>query len=95
MLKNLFQSSRGKISYVVTCTRLDLSFTSSQLSHVLKDNIAESNIKLLISTLRMLQTENYISIPKIGIDSIYIARHADAGFANNEDFTSQLGFIVM
>ena len=31
----------------------------------------------------------------LDIDSIYIAGYADAGFANNEDLASQLGFIIM
>ena len=51
MLKKLFQSSCGKIPYVVTCTRPDLSFNSAQLSHVIKNNITESHIKLLNSTV--------------------------------------------
>ena len=43
----------------------------------------------------MLQADNYINIPKLDIDSIYIAGYADAGFTNNEDLSSQLGFIVI
>ena len=95
MLKKLFQSSHGKISYVVTSTRPDLSLNSAQLSRVLKDNKTESHIKLLNSTVRMPQMDNYMNIPKLDIDSIYFAGYADAGFANNEDLTFQLGFIVM
>ena len=95
MLKKLFQSSRGKISYVATYTRPDLSFNSVLLFHVLKDSITESRMKLLNSTVRMLQMDNSINVPKLDIDSIYIDGYADAGFANNEDLTSRLGFIVM
>ena len=94
-LEENHRSTRGKISYAVTSTRPDLSFNSAQLSHLLKENITESHIKLLNSTVRMFQVGNYVNIPKLDIDSIYIAVYADAGFTNNEDLSSQLGFIVI
>ena len=95
MQKKLFQEPRGKIFYVVTCTRPDQSFNSAQLSQQLNDNITESHIKLLNSTVGILQTDSYKNILNLDIDSIYITGYADAGFANNEDLTYQLGFIVM
>ena len=59
------------------------------------DNIIEDDIKLLNNTVRIIQMDSHINISKLEIKSIYIAGYADAGFANNKDLSSQLGFIVM
>ena len=94
-MKKLFQSSSVKISYVVTCTHPDLSFNNTQQPHVLKDIITESHIKLLNSTVRMLQTDTYKNIHKLDIESIYIYGYVDAGFDNKEDLSSQLDLVVI
>ena len=45
--------------------------------------------------IRKLRKERQITVPKLDMSSVYIAGYADAGFANNKDLPSQLGFIVL
>ena len=91
----LFQPIRGNISYITTCTRPDLSFISTRLSHVSADKITNADYALLNSACTKLRKPLAISIPKLDLSSLYIAGYPDASIAKNHDLTSQHGFIVV
>ena len=89
-----FQSVRGQISYISTCTRPYVSYISARLSHLSVDEPSKENISLLNRAIGKLQKPLSIRIPKLDLQSSYVARYSDAIFANNDDLTSQLGFLI-
>ena len=88
-----FQSIRGNISYVSTCTRPDLSYLSARLSRVSPECITKDDCALFNPAVAKLQAPLYLAITKLDELSLYLAGYADASIANNPDLTLQLGFI--
>ncbi len=50
---------------------------------------------MLNQCIRKLKEPRKITLPKLDLASMQIVGYSDASFANNEDLTSQLGFIVI
>ena len=94
-VQKLLQSIGGQLAYLTTSSLSDLSFCSAHLSHISPENITTDDCKFLNSSVRKAKIHRHIVLPKLEVESIYIAGYAVAGFANNRDLTSQLGFIVL
>ena len=94
-LQKLFQSIRGQLAYLTTSTRPDLSFCIAQLSHISPENRTTDDCEFLYASVRKAKIHRHIVLLKLEVESIYTAGYAVAGFANNRDLTSQIGFIVL
>ena len=90
-----FRSLRGRIAYIASCTRPDLAYHAAHMSHITSDNITDTDINFLNSAVRKANEHRHIVLPKLDLKSLYVVGYADAGFANNRDLSSQLGFIVL
>ena len=92
-----FRSTRMKLGWLAN-TRPDCAFEISQLSQITEAMFRskpEDCIKQLNRTARYAK-ENVVKIkfPKLDINSLCILGFSDASFANNQDFSSQIGYIV-
>ena len=90
-----FRRIRGKLAYLESCTRLDLCYNVAYLSQFTEININESDVAFLISCVRKAQRGSSMKSLKLDLASLHCAGYADAGFANNKDLSSQLGFLVV
>ena len=85
----------GKLNWVATQTRPDLSFDVSCLSSVLKSGKLE-NIKIVNKVTRKAKKErSQISITSLSdLNKISIRVYTDSSFANLEDSGSQGGYMI-
>ena len=90
-----FHSVRGKVSYISTCTKPDVSYKCARLFHVSEDEPSKENISLLNRATKRLQELRSIRIAKLDLQSMHVAGYLDASFANNDDLTSQHGFLIV
>lgn len=92
-----FRSTRMKLGWLAN-TRPDCLFEISQLSQVTEEMFKKNPhdcVKRLNRTIRYARNnEVNINFPKLNLQSLRIIGYSDASFANNNDFTSQLGYIV-
>ncbi len=94
-LSKVFQSIRGKMSYITTCTRLDLSYYKARLSHISPENLTRDDCALLNSNVVKLRKQCCMVIRELQPSTLHIACYSDASSAKNLDLTPQLCFIVL
>ena len=85
----------GQPSYVAHGTRPDIAHHCARLLHI---HAKESTVKDATELNKVLQTAKDkikgISFPNLDMSAVCIRGYADAGFATNEDQTSQLGMVI-
>ncbi|KAA8493483.1 Transposon Ty1-BL Gag-Pol polyprotein [Porphyridium purpureum] len=90
-----FRSLRGKLSYLSTGTRPDIQHVIVKLSQVTEMSYTEVHAKKLRSTAKLVDANRVaIHYAPLDPDTPRIRVFADASYGSNEDFTSQLGFVV-
>ena len=88
------RSAHGKLNWVATQTRPDLSFEVSEHTSALKDRRIE-NISLINKTIRKAKRENsQVSVPKLNLEKCAAITYSDSSFANLHGTKSQGGYII-
>ena len=90
-----FRSIRAKLNWIAN-SRPDISCAVSMASAVTERNFSESKIKELNSVIRHLRNTRDLKLnfPHLDQESLKLVVYSDASFANNEDISSHLGYIV-
>jgi hypothetical protein len=93
-----FRSARMKLAWMVH-TRPDVAYCANTAAQITSEqwNLSSGGaIKRLNSTIRRLRhsPEESLRFPKLDRKTLRIFVFADASFANNDDVTSQMGYIV-
>lgn len=90
-----FATAREKLAYAVFASRPDLALNVAELSQRKADDSDAKDVKSLNKAISALKED----VPLIfsPLDEAWLTFHgyADAGFAINEDLTSQLGVFVL
>ena len=90
-----FASMRGKLSWLATCTRPDVACANAQLSQRRREMLEEEDYKLLSSAiLQIKKHKRELFFPRLDLSSTRIHGYSDAAFANNPDYSSQLGMVI-
>ena len=91
-----FASYRGEAAYVSTCSRPDVTCAVNQLSQVKATEATESHFKRLDNVFRRLKSDTYeLQFGNVDLETAELHVFADASFACNKDFSSQLGYVVV
>ena len=92
---DLFRSMRAKLNWISN-SRPDISCAVSMASAVTEKLFNESKVKNLNSVIKHLKkTENMkLKFPPLDQETLKIVVYSDASFANNDDLSSQIGYIV-
>jgi Reverse transcriptase (RNA-dependent DNA polymerase) len=93
-----FRSSRMKLMWMIH-TRPDVAYCAATASQVTLDQWTTSSgaaIRRLNATIKRLRSspEEAMRFPKLDRRTLRICVFSDASFANNEDMSSQMGYIV-
>jgi len=93
-----FRSARMKLMWMVH-TRPDVAYcaaTAAQITLEQWRTTSGAAIKRLNSTIKRLRNspDESMRFPKLDKDTLRICVYSDASFANNEDLSSQMGYIV-
>jgi Reverse transcriptase (RNA-dependent DNA polymerase) len=93
-----FRSFRAKLSWI-TQTRPDISFTDAFASQITVDvfHVNPSDcIKQLNRALKHLKKrpDLFLRFPKLDLKTLRLQVYSDASYANNDDGSSQLGYII-
>jgi hypothetical protein len=72
------------------------SATAAQVTGEQWDSSRGSSIKRLNATVKRLHNsrEESMFFPRLGLDTLRILVYADASFGNNEDLSSQMGYVL-
>lgn len=90
-----FATVRGKMAYASNNTRVDVTCAVNQLSQVIAGKATEADFKRLDSCLERLHNNDLVlNFPALDIESLELRVYADSSFANNEDLSSQIGYVV-
>jgi hypothetical protein len=92
--KEQYVSQQAKGAYIATICQPEASFDLSYTAQTL--NYSDDDIKVLNRRL-LWQIENAkkgITFVPLDLESLKLIVFTDASFANNKDFTSQIGYIV-
>ena len=85
----------GKLNWVATQTRPDLSFDVSEFSSFMKKGKVECFRQANKNIKKAKKEKSQICIPNLGnLDKLSIVAYSDASFANLEDGGSQGGYII-
>ena len=89
------RSAIGKLNWVATQTRPDLSFDVSELTSHLKNNRVAS-IRMVNKTIKKAKKEkSSLFFPHLGpVDKCNMIVYSDASFANHTNTSSQGGYII-
>ncbi len=68
---------------------------NAQLAQVIPGTLPEANLRMLNRSIRKLKQLKKLTLPNLDTLSFYILLSADAPFANHQDLSSQLGFIII
>lgn len=91
----LFRSARASLAWI-GLTRPDLCYTINRCAQITPEIFTEKTIKEYNSAVKMLQKTSKVKLvyPRLDQDTLHLRVFADASFANNFDYSSQLGFII-
>ncbi|KAA8490976.1 Retrovirus-related Pol polyprotein from transposon TNT 1-94 [Porphyridium purpureum] len=92
-----FRSLRGRVAYVSNNGRPDLLYHVAKLSQVTHAQFDSAQAKTLLSvTKRLHLTNNAYSLiyRPLDIQKLKFRVYADASFASNRDYSSQIGYVV-
>lgn len=95
MLKTYYIAQRARGAYVATVTQPEASFSLSHAAQIKQPSI--QNIKNLNKCLawQKRNIDRGIKFVKLDIDSIRIIVFTDSAFANNADYSSQIGYVIV
>jgi Reverse transcriptase (RNA-dependent DNA polymerase) len=92
-----YRSLRAKLMWLIN-TRPDISCATSMASRTTKDLFATKPteyIKELNRIVRHVKTINLpLLYPRLDLDTLKLVAYTDSSFSNNEDLSSQLGYII-
>ena len=88
-----FRTSVGRLNWLITATRPDLSFSTIQLS-IVQRNPTDRDFKLLNKTVRQAQKNSDVCIRIVPLVDPVLLVYSDSSFANNPDFSSQGAYLV-
>ena len=92
----IIRSARAQLTWLVH-TRPDICAAANILAQVTKDTFTQKHIKEFNKLVKYLKkTANIgLRVQKLDQGSLHLRVYADASFANNNDLTSQLGYIIL
>lgn len=91
-----FRSRRAKIAWLIH-TKPNIACDLSMLAKVTQESFNTNNVKKLnkfIDEIKENPTRGLV-MKKLDKNSLHIRAYADSSFLNNNDMSSQLGFIVL
>jgi hypothetical protein len=93
-----FRSARMKLMWLVH-SRPDVAYSSATAAQVTGeqwDSSRGNSIKRLNATVKRLHNsrEESMFFPRLDLNTLRILVYADASFGNNEDLSSQMGYVV-
>ncbi len=90
------RSMRAKLAWI-THTRPDISCAVNMAAQVTEATMSMDHTKALNKVIKHLRKTPRQSLvyPKLDLQSLKLKVYADSSFANNADYTSQLGYIVL
>ncbi|KAA8493217.1 Copia protein [Porphyridium purpureum] len=89
------RSARGKLGWLSNITRPDLSYIQGQLCQVTETNYDATRVDALIKkTRKQLCASTSLVFPRLGRD-LELVVYSDASFGNNQDGSTQLGFVAV
>jgi hypothetical protein len=91
-----FRSLRAKLTWVSN-SRPDIASAVALASQISPSTFTPDSHKLLNKIVKHLKNTKDIQLcyPKLDSETIYLAVYADASLNNNNDHTSQLGYIIL
>jgi hypothetical protein len=91
-----FRSKRAQLAWI-THTRPEICCAVNMAAQVTETKLCEKHIRDLNKVVIHVKKDpsNALKYRKLDLESLKIKVYADSSFANNEDLTSQLGYIIM
>jgi hypothetical protein len=91
-----FRSMRAKLSWASN-SRPDIACAVAFSAQVTPTTYAKESYKLLNKVIKYLKMTKDIQLqyPKLELAPLYLAVYSDASLHNNQDHTSQIGFIIL
>ncbi|KAA8491399.1 hypothetical protein FVE85_7820 [Porphyridium purpureum] len=90
-----FRSMRGKLMYLATGTRPEIQFAVAKLSQVTEESYCADHAKKLLGTAKYVNAFRVkLRYPRLDPKTLRLRVFADASYASNDDYTSQVGFVV-
>ena len=91
-----FAHLRGQLAYVVTSSRPDVAYLNAKLAQVVSSSATPADVRLLNSAVKKIKDHSRsLLFPKLDRSSLVVRGYADAGFATEEDHSSQLVMVVL
>lgn len=89
-----FRKLRAQLAWVMH-TRPDICFNVSTSAQVTEERFRSDHIKKMNTVVRHLRRYPLkLTFQPMGTTTLHIRAYSDSSFANNEDLSSQLGFII-
>jgi hypothetical protein len=92
-----YRSLRAKLMWLVN-TRPDIACATSMASRVTFDLFKEDSVNSIKGLNKIVKHVKSIDLPlrfpKLDIDTLRLVVYTDSSFCNNEDMSSQLGYII-
>lgn len=89
-----FATARGREGYATACTRPEQSCALNQASQTLASKVGEEACDNLAVAIEDFQRPQTLEFPSLDLKIVEVRAYADAGFSNNRDLSSQLGFTI-
>lgn len=91
-----FRSTRAKLAWLCN-TRPDISCAVAKLAQVKEETYSEASVKAANKFIAhvLKSKELGIEVPQLDLESVVLEVYTDAALANNEDFSSQIGYVVV
>lgn len=92
---NEFRSVRAKLAWICN-TQADVMYAVMKIAKVKEGTFGEKSVKMVNKVIphTMKDTKVGIEVPQLDIKSTSIVIFTDAAQANNDDLSSQIGYIV-
>ena len=93
--ETMIQQANGKLNWIATQTRPDLSFDVSECNSLMKKDRAECFRQVNKHIKKAKKEKSQIAIPNLGcLSELSIIGYSDTSFANLDDGRSQGGYII-
>jgi Reverse transcriptase (RNA-dependent DNA polymerase) len=91
-----FRTVRAKLQWA-SHSRPDISFAASRLAQVTANSFSAGTITLSNKVIKHLKTHPELALryPKLDKSTLRILAYSDASLHNNEDLSSQLGYVIL
>ena len=89
-----FRSARAQLAWLIH-TRPSIACDISMAAQVTESSFVEKHINALNKVIKNVELDSSrgLKMQKLDVNTLHIRAYADSSFANNEDHTSQLGYI--